>query len=331
MSPTPERVFEALGAYQLSAAMKAAVEVELFTAIGEGNQDAASIAKRCGSSERGCRILCDFLTIHGFLTKTDGRWTLAPDTAVFLDGRSPAYLGGAVGFLLSPESRAMEGNLAPAVRKGGTVVATSVVPDNPLWVNFARNMAALMTAPAMDIAEILGDGGGAAWRVLDVAAGHGVFGIQLARQNPQAVVTALDWSAVLEVAKENAQRAGVADRYRTIAGNVFDTDLGMGYDLVLLTNILHHFDHSENVKLLRRVHAALKPGGRAVTLEFIPNDDRVTPPAAASFALTMLSMTDGGDAFTFNDLDAMFREAGFGASTLHELKRSPERVVITTR
>ena len=77
-------------------------------------------------------------------------------------------------------------------------------------------------------------------RVLDIAAGHGLFGIEIAKANPKAEIVALDWENVLTVAKENAAAAGVSDRYQTIVGSAFDVD--RNYDLGLLTNFLHHFD-----------------------------------------------------------------------------------------
>ncbi len=106
-------------------------------------------------------------------------------------------------------------------------------------------------------------------KVLDIAAGHGMFGITIAQRNPEAEIVALDWAAVLEVANENAVKAGVDARYSTIAGSAFNVDYGDGYDLVLITNFLHHFDPPTNETFLRRVHAALKPGGKAITLEFV--------------------------------------------------------------
>src|SRR6266513_5107435 len=116
--PTPERFFNAINAYEQTEAMKAAVELEIFTAIAEGNITAATIAKRCHASERGVRILCDFLTIHGFLSKQDGRYALAPDSALFLDRHSPAYMGGAIEFLLAPRLREANARLSEAVRRG---------------------------------------------------------------------------------------------------------------------------------------------------------------------------------------------------------------------
>ena len=165
--------------------------------------------------------------------------------------------------------------------------------------------------------------------MLDIAAGHGRFGITLAERNPQVEVTALDWAAVLEVAKENAAQAGVGERYHTLAGSAFDVDFGTGYDVVLLTNFLHHFDPPTNEALLRKVHAALKEGGRAVTLEFVPNDDRISPPGAAMFSLIMLVGTPAGDAYTYAELERMCANAGFARSEFYPLAPLPHSVVIS--
>src|ERR1044072_8876135 len=118
--PSPEYFFQSAVSYQRSAALKAAVELELFTAVAEGNRDAKSIAERCKASERGVRILCDFLVINGFLTKDEGGYALTQASAVFLDRRSPAYMGGALEFLLAPSLLAGFEDLAGAVRAGGT-------------------------------------------------------------------------------------------------------------------------------------------------------------------------------------------------------------------
>lgn len=136
---------------------------------------------------------------------------------------------------------------------------------------------------------------------------------------------------MLEVAVENAQAAGVASRYKTRPGSAFDADLGEGYDFVLLTNIFHHFDKPTCEKLMRRVHAALKPGARAITSEVVPNEDRVTPPTAAAFSLIMLANTDAGDAYTFTEYEKMFRNAGFAKSTAHPVPDMPQQVLVSEK
>lgn len=330
-APSPVLFFDTVNAYQRSAAIKAAIELDVFTAIGEGNQTATSLAARCKSSERGLRILCDYLTVTGFLTKENSSYSLTPDSSIFLDKKSPAYMGGAIEFLLSPMLVKSFDNLTEAVRQGGTVMPEegTVAPEHPVWVQFARAMAPMMAMPAQLMSKLVAAAPESKLKILDIAAGHGMYGITLAQDNPGAEVVAVDWPNVLEVAKENAQKLGVAERYSTIPGSAFDVDFGSGYDLVLLTNFLHHFDTETCVKLLKKVYESLREGGRAVTVEFSPNEDRVSPPPSAMFSLVMLGSTPSGDAYTFRELDEMFKRAGFSRSEFHQLPPSPQQVVIS--
>jgi 2-polyprenyl-3-methyl-5-hydroxy-6-metoxy-1,4-benzoquinol methylase len=311
--------------------MRAAVELEIFTAIAEGNVTAATIAKRCQAAERGVRILCDFLTIQGFLTKEAHRYALAPDSALFLDRHSPAYLGGAIEFLLT--SRIREGNarLTEAARRGGTALGEGTLePENPDWVTFAKAMMPLMQMPAeIMAAELRKDG--EVQKVLDIAAGHGIFGISVAKQNPAAHVYAVDWRNVLEVASKNAEVMGVADRYHLLPGNAFETEFGEGYDLVLVTNFLHHFDPPTCSNFMRKVHSVLKAGGRAAIAELVPNPDRVSPPTAAAFSMMMLATTPRGDAYTFAELERISKDAGFTQVELAPPEIGLDRLVIAYR
>jgi 2-polyprenyl-3-methyl-5-hydroxy-6-metoxy-1,4-benzoquinol methylase len=238
-------------------------------------------------------------------------------------------MGSAVKFLNSPQLTGYFRDVAAVVRKGGAVVSTegTMAPEDPIWVEFALAIAPMIAMPAELVADLVGAVSG---KVLDIAAGHGLFGIAIAKRNPNARIVALDWPAVVEVASDNARKAGVADRHTTIPGSAFDADYGSGYDVVLLTNFLHHFDPPTCEKLLRKVHAALKPDGKAVTLEFVPNEDRVSPPGAAAFSLMMLGSTAAGDAYTFSELDRMFRNAGFSSSKVHSLP-GPQKVIVSRK
>jgi predicted O-methyltransferase YrrM len=330
--PSPEKIFEALTRYQQTYALKAGIELDLFTAIGEGANEPASLAARVKSAERGVRILADYLTIQGFLTKENGKYSLAPDSAVFLDKRSPGYMGAMAEFLASDENVSNCQILAASVRKGGTAskIGDNSKPEDARWVNFARSMSAMAVPMAGVLTRMIAPSSGTV-RVLDIAAGHGMYGITVAKNLANVHVTALDWPAVLEVAKENAAKAGVVDRFSTRAGSAFDADLGEGYDYIFITNFLHHFDPPTNEKLLRRFHAALAPGGKAFTVEFVPNPDRVTPPLAAAFSLVMLAHTDSGDAYTFAEYDKMFRAAGFKSCSLHPVPELPQQVVVAEK
>jgi 2-polyprenyl-3-methyl-5-hydroxy-6-metoxy-1,4-benzoquinol methylase len=331
--PSPQLFFQTINAYQRTEALKAAIELEVFTAIGEGNTTASQLAKRCETAERGMRILCDYLCIIGFLAKDGTNYSLTQDSAVFLDKRSPAYLGSATEFIATEKLTDNFKNFAAVVRNGGSLDEDggTVAPDNPIWVKFARAMAPMMAMPSQLLAKLADPTADRKLKILDIAAGHGFFGIAFAANNKQTEVVALDWPNVLEVAKENASNAGVADRYSTIGGSAFDVDFGSGYDLILLTNFLHHFDPATCETLLRKVHAALAEGGRAVTLEFVPNEDRISPPDAAAFSIMMLGSTPSGDAYTFSELERMFANAGFSRSETHELPPTIQRVVVSQK
>jgi 2-polyprenyl-3-methyl-5-hydroxy-6-metoxy-1,4-benzoquinol methylase len=323
--PDANRVFEAFNAYQVTAAMRAAMELDLFTAIGEGNDTVAALVTRCRGTERGLRILCDYLTIIGFLTKQNGRYALGVDAAAFLDGRSPKFHGSSSGFLTLPETVAAFMDLANTIRTGRPAMAEgegSISAENPIWVEFARSMAPMMALPAEEIARILDARAGKKWKVLDMAAGHGIFGVTLAKHNPNAEIFAQDWAPVLEVAAENARAARVESRFHRLPGSAFEVEFGGGYDVVLITNFLHHYDPPTNEALLRKVRAALAPNGVVATLDLVPNEDRVSPPRAASFSMMMLGMTPGGDSYTLTEYRKMFRNAGFSSTEMLPIERT---------
>jgi ubiquinone/menaquinone biosynthesis C-methylase UbiE len=331
--PSPLLFLDTVNAYQRTAALKAAIELDLFSAIRAGTETASELAAKCGASERGMRILCDYLSVLGFLTKADGRYRLTQDSAIFLTRESPAYLGGATQFLLSPMLVDAFRDIAGAVRKGGTVVSAegTVAPDHPVWVQFARGMAGFMTMPAQLMAKLIEADPERRLKVLDIAAGHGMFGIAVAQRFPNAEIVALDWPNVLEVAKENAAKAGVSDRYSTLAGSAFEVEFGSNYDVILIPNFLHHFDEATCISLLEKIHSALADDGKAVTVEFVPDEDRVSPPGAAAFSMVMLASTPQGDAYTFAELEGMLKRAGFSRTELHELPPSPQRLLISEK
>src|SRR5262245_14068991 len=331
--PSPELIFSSLIVYQNAFALKAAIELDLFTAIAEGATDAASLAKRVNAAERGVRILADGMTVQGFLRKENGKYSLSPDSALFLDRRSPAYMGGMAEFIVSEENIRNFSQFADCVRKGGTVssIGDNSKPVDHRWVTFAKAMGSMAAPMAGALSQMVGASSAAEVRVLDIAAGHGMYGIIVAKNNPNVRVTAVDWPAVLEVAQENARTFGVSDRYSVRPGSAFDADLGSGYDYVFITNFLHHFDIPTNEKLLRRFHAALKPGGKAITVEFVPDENRVTPPIADACRMVMLSTTDAGDAYTFAEYEKMCRNAGFRNTVLQAPPELPQRLVIAEK
>ena len=331
--PTPERIWQVITGYQMTAAMKAAIELGVFTKIADGNKTAATIAAATGSAERGIRILCDTMTVLGFLNKEASEYSLADDTALFLVQHSPAYMGNMTDFILSPQQKRGFDGLTNAVRKGGSTVDenASLDPESPMWATFARSMTGMMMPSAQKMAAELGYEKNSPITVLDIAAGHGMFGITIAQHYPNSQIHAVDWRIVLTVAQENAEKVGVADRFHKIEGSAFDVDYGDGYDVILVTNFLHHFDIPTCETFLKRCHAALKVDGQVLTLEFVPNDDRVSPPGEALFPLVMLAATPAGDAYTFKELDSMLSNAGFSKNEHRPMPGMPQHWIVSRK
>jgi SAM-dependent methyltransferase len=308
-APTPLRIFSTLLGYRQAAALNSAIELGVFSAVAGGATTVQQLAQVCGASERGIEILCNALVAGELLGKSGETYSNTPDTALFLDRKSPAYMGSIAEFLESPDLFKFASTMTDAVRQGHSVGDDSMHHDHPMWVTFAHAMAPLAMPSATAIAQSLPATG--PLKVLDIASSHGMYGIMIALRNPEAQIVAVDWKNVVEVGRENAMKMGVGNRYTTLVGSAFEVDLGTGYDAVLLPNFLHHFSPEANTALLRRVHAALKPGGRAITIEFVCNEDRVSPPNSAWFALTMLTNTEAGNAYTYSDLEKMNKDAGY--------------------
>ena len=327
----PFKFFEAMSAYQQTSALKAAIDLDLFSAIAESLGTVTELAQRVGAPERGVRALCDFLVVRGFLNKTldqsGSRYWLTPDSAMFLHKKSPAYLGAATRFLASERGTKAFKNLAEVIRSGGPMPRDiRSDKEDEMWIDFARGMAPVMYIVARQAAKLFPSD--SEIKVLDVAAGHGMFGIQVAQQDAKAKIVALDWPSVLAVAKENAERFHVADRYSLLPGNALEIEVGGNYDGVIVANFLHHMDRDSILAFLKKMHRAMAPKGRIVVVEFAPNEDRVSPPIPASFVLNMFANTPAGDAYSFSEYQEMLRAAGFSGCEVHPLPPTPQLAIV---
>lgn len=318
---------EAVQGFQKSAVIRSAIELDVFTRIAGGYHTAETLASKCGTSIRGMRILCDGLVVLRLLNKSAGLYLLTDESRVFLDRSSDRYIGDAIDFLMSPHMLASYSRFTAAVKRGGTTDSGrgALEPEHSMWKQFARGMAPLMHTTILKLRELAVPAG----RVLDIAAGHGLFGVRILEADLAARVVAVDWPGVLELAQENAARAGVALRWSALPGSAFDVDFGTGYDTVLLPNFLHHFSRAECVSLLKKVHTALAPKGRLIIVEHVPEEDRVHPSAPAWFAVMMLATTPGGDAYTLSEYVSMLGEAGFGEPETHDVPGAARTILVS--
>ena len=288
-----------------------ALQLGVFSHLAAGKKTAAEIARAAAASERGMGMLLDALAACQLLTKQDARYELSPLAARFLVRGNPDYLG-----LLLEQDDLWEswGHLTDVVRTGQPLhrVEAQELAEQffPILV---QTLHVLHRDRARSMAEALGIGTRAKGaRTMDVACGSGVWGIAVAEADPEARVTAQDFPAMLAVTRNYLKRHGVERQFDFLPGDLKTTDFGREqYDLALLGNILHSEGEESSRNLLRRLHAALRPGGRVVIIEFLPNDARTGPPFPVFFALNMLLNTEHGNTFTLAEYTGWLREVGF--------------------
>ncbi len=316
-------------AHQRSAALKAGVELGVFDALGEGSLSSAELAGKAGVPERGMRILCDYLAIQGLIAKSEARYAHTATSAAFLDRRSPVSMAPTLPFMMNNKIMTAFRGLTETIRQGRTSLEEPLAGEEAAeWVLFARSMQPMMAAAAEFIAEIVLSGGMPA-RVLDVAASHGLFGFAVVRRAPACELVVQDFPSVLDVTSENARAAGVP--VTLLPGSAFTVELGTGYDVVLVPNFFHHFSVDDNITLMKRFYNAMRPGGRMMILEMVPNEDHLTPPTAASFAMMMLGNTVSGDAYTMAEYGRMLDAANFGQRELMDVPMAPQQLIVATR
>jgi predicted O-methyltransferase YrrM len=311
-TPSPERLRQLAWGFAPPLVLHAAARHRLLDPLVHGPRAAAELAGAAALPLRGVAMILDALTGLRFLTRSGGRYELTSEGAAFLVSTSPTFHGPYLEHLcaqLLPQWLP----LAEVVRTGRPVARTNAERDG--GEHFARFVESLFPL-GEPLAQAVGAHLGLAAvttpvTVLDVGAGSGVWGITLARLSPNVRVRAVDFPAVLAVTQALAARQGVADRLTPVAGDFLEADLGEGHAVAALGHILHSEGPERNRQLLRRVFAALAPGGTVVITEFVPADDRSGPAQPLLFAVNMLVNTEAGGTYTLREIGTWLGEAGF--------------------
>ena len=308
----PSRILETLCAYWQTATLNAALDLDLFTALGGEAATAAALARACGADEARLRRLCDALVSLGLLTLVRGRYRSAPEAARFLDARSPETLVEIRRFFNRPPVASGFARLAGRVRDARSRRRPSPATH---WRVFAEAATPLRRALAVTIARELQSRGFVRGRILDVGAGASPLGIELLRRNRSASLVVQDGRAVVTLALRAAAGRAVDDRVTALAGDARRLRWGGPYDLVLLINALDYFDDADRALLLGKARAALRPGGAVALYAPLLNRGRASPPDAVAYDLLLLALNAPGGASTFDGLRAELRRAGLVSVT----------------
>jgi 3-hydroxy-5-methyl-1-naphthoate 3-O-methyltransferase len=310
--PNPEKIMQYAWGYAPPLIMAGAIRNGVFDALESGPLTVAEVSRISGASERGLASVMNALTGLGLLIKDGARYALTPESAAFLVSTKPSYLGGMLAHMstqLIPKWLDIE-NIVRTGRPSSQV--NEQTEGAAFFEKFVSDLFAFNYAAAAAAAEALGVKDAAApVRVLDLAAGSGVWSIAIAQRSPNVTATAVDWPSVLEVTRKTAAKFGLADRFSYIAGDLADTDFGSGYNIATLGHILHSEGPDRSKALLRKTFEALAPGGTIVIGEFLVDAERKTNVLPLLFDVNMLVNTTSGGTYSFEEIRAWLEEAGF--------------------
>ena len=309
---TPERLMQFGSAYAPPLIIGAAVSNKVFDTLVTGPKTVEEVSKATGSSVRGLRSIMNALVGLELLTKNGDKYSLTPESEAFLVSNKPGTLAG---FFPMSMKRLIPLwlKLDETVRTGQPSEARNEEhPGTEFFTELVENIIPMSYASAQALADHLQVAQSKQpTRVLDIAAGSGIWGIVLAQKSPQVEVTAVDWAGMIPTTKRITQKFDVADRFKYIEGDIGEVDFGNGYDIATLGHILHSEGEERSLRLIKKTFGALKPGGTIAIADWLVNDERTEPLPSLIFAVTMLVNTEKGDTFSFNEIKNWLEEAGF--------------------
>jgi len=331
MDPTPDRIFQVGTGFWSSKALLAAVELEVFTILGEAPADAETLKKRLGFQDRGAGDFFDALVALGFLERTGGVYRNTRETGLFLDKAKPSYVGG----ILEMASRRLYGfwdHLIPALRSGqpqnevknGEEPFATIYSEPERLRGFLRAMTGVSRGANLAIARSFP---WASYRTCaDVGTAQGDLVAQIALANPHLKGTGFDLPVVAPVFEEYIAGLGLAERVKFQAADFFQDELP-SVDVILMGHILHDWDLPTKRMLLEKAWRALPPGGAVIVYDAIIDDDRSQNAFGLLMSLNMLIETPGGFDYTGSDCIGWMKDAGFRDCRVEHLI-GPDSMVI---
>jgi len=305
---TPEAISAFINHFQKSRIILTAFELDIFTIIGNAGMSSSEVAKAVGSDQRATDRLLNAVCVTGFLSKKDGKFYNTPESLKFFNKESPDYMAG-LGHSISLWDTWTF--LTKSVMKG---CAAHQRPENindreSKWLEHfieAMHYRASRQAPQI-ISKINLEN---VRRVLDLGGGSGAFAFAFVKAGKDITATIFDLPNVTPLTMKYILQEGMQDKVNTADGDYNTDTLPKGYDIIFLSAVVHINSFEGNVNLIRKCAASLNPGGQVIIQDQVMNDDRISPPNGALFALNMLVGTKEGDTYTENEMCQWFEKAG---------------------
>jgi hypothetical protein len=312
---TPDRLVRLGFGFRESKTLLSAVELGVFTALGEGALDLDDLRQRVGIHSRGARDFFDALVSLDLLTRDNkGCYANTPMCAQYLDRTKPDYVGGELEFANARQFGPW-GKLTEALRTGapqsgarGTANYAAYYSDRQVLENVARGMSGGTRPVADRLAECF------PWRdhntLIDIGTAQGCLPVRIASAHAHITGGGFDLPPLRDLFETYVGQHGLSDRLRFFAGDFFADPLPPA-DVIVMGRVLHNWNLSEKIALLRKAYDALSEGGALIVYERLIDDERRTNTAGFTASLNMLVMTGGGFDFSGADCKAWMKEVGF--------------------
>ena len=302
----PERIRKLASDFWASRALLTAVELDLFSALGDDGCSVAEAADNMGTESRATRILLDALCALGLLRKYGDTYANSPETGRYLQRGQPDDAWAAMMNRVNMWDR--WSTLTDCVREGSSMgMSNHAGPSSTQAYIAATHKIAALAAPALVSSLELP----AIKRVLDVGGGSGAYSVAVLRAHEGATGEIMDLPAVARLAARYIREAGMESRITMRPADFTVAPLGTGFDLVLLSYVMHLNSAEVNKRLLARAFNALEPGGTLVINDYVLHADKTLPRHAALYALNMLVTTHNGGVYSLEEYAGWLTGVGF--------------------
>lgn len=304
---TPEDIHRIATAFQQSRILLTAVELGLFTVIGDKSLASEKIAAKLGTGHRATDRLLNALCATGLVTKKKNIFSNTPAAAKFLIKGKKGYMAG---LMHTSGLWKTWSTLTDSVKKGSKAVREPIKKRSPQW--FEAFIAAMHHRAAASAFRVIAKLDlSKTSRVLDIGGGSGAYAMAFVRAKKDITATVFDLPNVIPLTKKYVAEAGLSDRFRFAKGDYNKDEFENDFDLVFFSAIIHINSAEKNQSLMDKAARALKPGGQVVIQDFIMDKDRTTPPFGTFFALNMLVGTEDGDTYTEAEIKSWLIKSGF--------------------
>ena len=327
IAPTP--LMETQIAYSMARSIMAGVKLGIYDAIGAGAATPEEVAAICKTDREATTKLMNTLVGCRYLRHRDGRYELTPKARKWMLRDSPHSLADKI--LFQYDEWEIVAKYEDYVATGQPIDVHGTLGSREVWDRYQRGMRAMGSLSAEEVARLLPVPAGAT-TMLDIGGSHGYYSVCVCRRHDGVRATILDLPEAIEHAAPILAREGMGDRVRHRAGNALSDDLGTdAWDVVFLSQLVHHFTDEQNRGLMRRIAQALKPGGICVLLDTLRPPSPEDAGGVGAVLDLYFAATSRSGTWPLETMQAWHRDAGLAVEKPISLRTLPGSALVVGR